>query len=107
MSEIVTANIHVETKPTNRLASVASQAAFWAFLVSAIGVSRIWFGGSFLLELLALIFSMAMLVSVARKYVGREVTMTPEELRRWLIAGAPKNVVEWRRSVEAASTTEG
>ncbi|SEB95898.1 hypothetical protein [Bradyrhizobium erythrophlei] len=87
--------IHVETKRPNRFLSLLMQAVFWLMLVSSIAISRIWLGGSFLVELLAAIFSIVVLVHLARGYSGAEIRMSVHEVDAWIRDGAPVDVKEW------------
>lgn len=98
-NEPVTAKITVVQKQGSKLLKLLHWTIFWAILVCAVGVNRIWFGGSLLIELLATIFSICVLVVMARKSIGYDVEMRPDELRAWLSAGAPKNVVAWRKGL--------
>lgn len=100
--------IHVETKPAGRLKLVFCQACFWAMLVGSIAVSRVWLGGSFLVEVLATIFSVIALVQIAKRFTGREITMSVRDVDAWISAGSPMDVKEWlaARSANVVNPTE-
>jgi hypothetical protein len=94
----ITAKITVVQRQQSAIVRVLILTAFWIILVGAISISRIWLGGSFLVEAIAAVFSIIVLVGMAKHNSGVEVSMTPEELRRWLNEGAPADVIEWRAS---------
>lgn len=96
---VVTAKIIVVQKHTNKAVLLLTQAVFWGLLVGAVGVNRVWFGGSLLIELIATVLTIAMAIKIFHRAVGIEVAMTPTELRSWLAIGAPKNVQAWRKGL--------
>lgn len=95
------AKITVVQKRQNRFISILILTTFWIILIGAIGISRTWLGGSFIVEAIAAVFSVAVLVAMAKHNIGIEVTMTPAELRQWLDAGSPADVKEWRAASAA------
>ncbi|WP_454629654.1 hypothetical protein [Bradyrhizobium cenepequi] len=97
--------IHVQTKRPRRFILLLIQALFWAMLIGSIAVSRIWLGGSFLVETLATIFSIVMLFKFARQFAGMEVEMSTDEVADWLRDGAPPDVKEWAAARSAKIAT--
>ncbi|WP_165420956.1 hypothetical protein [Bradyrhizobium sp. Leo170] len=80
--------IHVQLKRPRRFVLLLIQACFWTMLIGSIAVSRVWLGGSFLVEILATIFSIAMLAKFALQFAGKEVEMSTDDVAAWLRDGA-------------------
>lgn len=93
--------IHVEMKRTNRFVAFLAHASFWVLLVGAIAVSRVWLGGSFLVELFAAVLAIVVLGKAAATWSGKMVTMHVSELEAWFNDGAPADVDEWRAARSA------
>ncbi|WP_050400443.1 hypothetical protein [Bradyrhizobium embrapense] len=87
--------LHVETRPSNRVLNLLCQILFWVLLIGAIAVSRLYLGGSFIVEVLATIFALVVLVHIAKRHSGAEITMSVSEVDAWIRDGAPTDVKEW------------
>lgn len=77
---------------------VFANVVFWMCLVTAVGVSRAWFGGAFIIDLAAFAGLILGLTSLAVRHSGHIAHMTRDELRRWVNDGMPENVAGWRQT---------
>jgi hypothetical protein len=60
----------------------------FTILIISIGLSRMWSGGSWVIDLFALAIAIAAL-AILPKRAGKTVRMSPPELREWVMAGCP------------------
>ena len=74
---------------------VVLQLIFWGLLVGVIGITRDWFGGAWVIDIVAVIMTVATVINIARHWAGKAVTMTKEELKAWVTAGMPSNAQRW------------
>jgi len=72
------------------------QGIAWGFLVGAAGLSRMWFGGAWIVDMMILVAMVLLVTGAALRESGNSVKMTPDELRRWVDAGMPNDVGRWR-----------
>jgi hypothetical protein len=78
--------------------------ATWGYLVVAEAVSHAWFGGSWIIDLMIVI---GMFGLVRTLYHPEEnIVMSHSDVRAWVKAGMPDDIMEWRRS-ENAKVTSG
>lgn len=70
---------------------------FWGMLVGAIGVSKAWFAGSWVVDLIALFFALMAVVAFGMRSGGTSVWLTRPQLRLWVDAGMPDDVKAWEK----------
>lgn len=78
--------------------ALARQAIFWAGMIGVIGLSRVWFGGAWVIDLAALALSFLVVVSISMKLAGKSVVLSKDEAVAWVNAGAPKDVQAWKEA---------
>lgn len=93
-----TTQIEIRRKALHPVTRMLALAIVIAAFVGAIGVSRVWFGGAVVIDLLILMLIGFLCVSIARNVSGEAVTMTPGELRLWVAADMPDNIRDWREA---------
>jgi hypothetical protein len=99
MAEVRTIRVITnEEKPTGMVTQFIRQAMFWSFLVGAEGGSRMWFGGSWVVDVMIVALVITWMITMIVRSTQVEVRMTPSEIRRWVGAGMPLQVKEWRAS---------
>jgi len=97
MGDVETIRVDADTSGrTGAIKAAIKQAIFWSYLVCAEAVSHLWFGGSWIIDLIILIFLFIFALSRIEKFSGSTVCMTRDELRMWVAAGMPSDVKEWR-----------
>lgn len=97
MAEVKT--INVDSSPREGTIRVAwRHAVIWTYLVGAEGVSHLWFGGSWVIDMMILTGLIAMIFGQVSKFAGTRVSMTPAEIRLWVAAGMPLDVKTWKES---------
>lgn len=72
------------------------QVIFWSLLVGAVGTSRVWFGGAWIVDIVAFIVVIVAVLALIRKETGFDVKMTKDELRLWTADGMPDDVKSWK-----------
>jgi hypothetical protein len=81
--------------------SLWNNVVFWTFLVGAEGISRMWFGGSWVIDVMIVTVVAVWATTTSVRSAQVEVNMTPAEIRRWVAAGMPLEIKEWRASEKA------
>lgn len=87
--------ISVDEKPIGIPRFFFRHTIVWSYLVGAEGISHLWFGGSWVVDLM-IVFGMC---AIFARWVSRDnlsVKMTRAEVRLWVAAGMPKDIKEWR-----------
>lgn len=74
--------------PPTALQRVFYQSTSWTFLVGAVGLSRIWFGGALVIDLAAFVFFFMLLYSMGKRSWAH-LKIPRHEVRAWLEAGMP------------------
>ena len=72
------------------------QIGFWLILVAAVGWSRIWFGGAFVIDLAALVLCGTWLFVIVGKNSGTHVEMSENQIRHWVADGCPLDAKTWK-----------
>jgi hypothetical protein len=85
-------------KPTGSVRLFFNQLMFWGFLVGAEGGSRMWFGGSWVIDVMVVTLVIMAAIAMSTKTLQIEAKMTTAEIRRWVAAGMPLDIKEWRRA---------
>jgi len=88
--------IHVYRKQPNPLGGVLRVAFFWSALVGAIGLSRVWFGGAWIIDLTALLLLVTGMIAIGMRLAGSTVTLSRDENAAWVDAGMPSDVKAWK-----------
>ncbi len=89
--------ITVIAKPVPWWRHQLATAIGWGQLVGVIGLSHWWFGGSWIIDIMALVIMVTTIVNIMKNAGGAVVTMTHAEIRQWVTAGMPDDVNEWRK----------
>ena len=78
------------------LASVAvRQALYWGFLVGSIGLSHQWFGGSWVIDIVAFLMAILAFVFLVRQAADLDVRATVADMQAWARQGAPDDIAKW------------
>lgn len=96
MSEVRTIQV-VTTKPTSTPMMIVRQFVLWAYLIGAEAVSHIWFGGSWVVDIMVIVL---MFVYGYGKYStgqGFSVEMTSADIKKWVADGMPPDIKEWKK----------
>jgi hypothetical protein len=88
----------IQHEPTSSVRLFFNQLMFWGFLVGTEGFSRMWFGGSWVVDVMLIVVVIVWGITMSVRATGVEVNMTTAEIRRWVAAGTPRDVKEWRRA---------
>lgn len=94
-------SISIETKPPGTIKLAIRQIITWTCLVAAEGISHVWFGGSWVIDIMVIGIFFLTLYAVVARQSGMSVKMTPDEVRRWVMAGMPGDVKQWRETPQA------
>lgn len=98
-------NITIDlTKPVSTFTFVFRQAVVWSFMVASEAAAHLWFGGSWVIDIMILVVLGLLITNYARRGIESLCPMTKPELRLWVAAGMPDDVKAWRdaRRAEAA-----
>jgi len=95
--------IGVSTKQTGVVTMFFRHVVIWGFLVGAEAGSHLWFGGSWVIDMMILTALVLFVINMATKKSGMAVEMTPAEIRLWVAAGMPNDIKEWRTNRKLAS----
>lgn len=79
--------ITVTVRKRGLVFQIASNLLFWGTLLGTIGLSRSWFGGAWVIDIMAIVVAMGISILMMREYEGRDRYMTREELKAWVDAG--------------------
>lgn len=90
-----TETITISQSTTTLPAVIVRHVLVWGFLIGAAGLSRVWFGGAWIIDLTILFLLIGWLIGVAKRELGKHVEITYEELRQWVLAGQPRDIREW------------
>ena len=71
---------------------------FWVIIVVAVGLSRVWFGGAFIVDFAAFMLACLWLFGKITESDGFAVRMTRTEMRDWVSAGMPEDVKSWQEA---------
>jgi hypothetical protein len=63
-------------------------AVFFGILICFVGISRVWFGGAWVIDICAVIVGFSALYTLPKR-VGNNVRMTRAEMKAWVEAGFP------------------
>lgn len=88
--------VEVYPKLPSVAGAFARQALFWVVLLGVTGVSRMWFGGAFIVDLAAFMLAALWVVSVGMKLSGSVVTLDREQAAEWVNSGMPADVKTWK-----------
>lgn len=91
-------------KRPSRVGMLLSHVVYWGTLVGAVGLSRTWYGGAVVTDVLILFASFAAVYGISRVFTGVEVVMTRDECRRWFAAGEPADAKEWLEKERSRET---
>lgn len=75
--------------------NLAEWAAVSGVLLAMVGISRVWFDGSAIIDTFAVVATIALIITLANLATGRDVFMTPVELRDYVNAGCPADAKAW------------
>lgn len=68
----------------------------WTYLVGAEGISHIWFGGSWVIDMMIIAGLFTIGAGQIAKSSGTTVSLTLPEIRLWVAAGMPLDVKAWK-----------
>ncbi|RWF52046.1 MAG: hypothetical protein EOS50_26060 [Mesorhizobium sp.] len=86
----------ISVAPKPRLSrSILGHTAFWCFLVGATGISRLWFGGAWTIDVIVLLLALLGGYTIAT-VSGAVVNMFKGETADWVKAGMPDDIKAWR-----------
>jgi hypothetical protein len=88
--------VEVVTQETTPAQAMLRQTIFWGWLIVAPAVGRVWFGGSVMLDIAALVLALLVLVLSAMRLAGKSVKLTRAQAIAWAQAGAPTQVKAWK-----------
>lgn len=94
MTQKVTVNVYPKRQSSLKIA--ANNVIFWGLLVGSVGLSRVWFGGAWPIDVAALIMAFMGSAVIGVQIAGRVVTLSKEECAAWVEAGQPHDVRAWR-----------
>lgn len=94
MAEVRTINVY--TNGPKLLTITARQTVIWVYLICAEAVSHLWFGGSWVIDLIVLVGLVMVATNSVMRQTGYSAEMTSAELRLWVAAGTPLDVKEWQ-----------
>ncbi len=91
-------SINISTKQTGVVVMALRHTVIWTFLVGAEAGSHLWFGGSWVIDMMIITALVLFVINMATKASGMAVEMTPAEIRLWVAAGMPDDIKDWRAS---------
>lgn len=77
---------------------IAQQVVFWSITLGALLVSERLFGGHWVTDVIALMFSFFWLLAMGNRLTGSTVFLTKPEIKAWVDAGMPDDVKAWKAS---------
>ena len=89
-------SISIDTKPPGTFRIAARHAIIWSYLIGTEAASHLWFGGSWVVDLMIVTMLVLFVIQFAMKSGGYTVSMTKSEIRLWVHAGMPDDVKAWR-----------
>lgn len=95
MADAVTRTIKIVPRQPGFIKRTLAHVSLWGILIGAVGLSRVWFGGAFVIDLIVGIFALTYAVTIGQKFSGQNVNMTPEELRDYVADGCPEKAKTW------------
>jgi hypothetical protein len=97
MTDVTDIKIDPIGNPTS-LRIFINHAIFWGYLVFAETASHLLIGGSWVIDIMILVSLSLFVAGVISKSVGAMVTMSPDEIRRWVDSGMPRDIKSWRET---------
>jgi hypothetical protein len=91
--------ITIVPKRPSLFGALIRQSLVWVLLVGAIGVSKTWFGGSWVIDFFALLIGLVAILAIGQRLADTNVDMTKDDLARWVAAGQPDDIKAWRGRV--------
>lgn len=98
----MTVVVNVYPRKPRMLAIAVNNALFWGLLVGTVGLSRVWFGGAWPIDVAALIMAFLGSLVIGMQVAGRAVKLSREQCAEWVKAGSPENVKAWLDNKELA-----
>ena len=87
--------IDVYDRPGSLVRYTIHTTLYWVFLVGAIGLSRWWFGGHWVIDVSAGLMAFLWFTGNYIRVTGRHVRLTKGQCAEWVRAGQPSDVKAW------------
>lgn len=81
--------------------SIVGHTVFWCFLVGATGISRVWFGGAWTIDIIVMLLALLGGYTMIATVSGAAVTMSKDEIASWVQTGMPDDIKAWRAARSA------
>lgn len=96
MADDLKVRVNIAEKQISFARKVLNALVFWSIPVAAIGLSKVWFGGSWVIDILVFTLLVMIVIVFVAKQTGTIVEMSRDEARAWFEDGMPRDVKGWK-----------